>query len=78
MKLILNGGLAALTGIAAPASVLAGLGQYKKKYVVSPEEQPPRGAYPGDDLLPDEVSCLPQWLAKSMLLPRKFGPILTN
>lgn len=74
MKLILNGGLAALTGIAAPASVLAGLGQYKKKYVVSPEEQPPRGAYPGDDLLPDEDVML----AKSMLLPRKFGPILTN
>lgn len=30
MKLIVNGGLAALAGIAAPASVLAGLGQYKK------------------------------------------------
>lgn len=32
MKLILNGGLAALAGIAAPASVLAGLGQYRNMW----------------------------------------------
>lgn len=54
MKLILDGKLAALAGVGAPAAVLSALGQYKKKYAISPEKQPPRGAYPGDDLLPDE------------------------
>ena len=78
MKLILNGGLAALAGIAAPASVLAGLGQYKKKYVVSLKNSPHEAHILAMIYCPTKKSCLPQWLAKSMLLPRKFGPILTN
>lgn len=51
MKLVLNGKLAALSAITAPVAAIAAFSQYKKKYVVT--DQPPRGTYPGDDLLPD-------------------------
>lgn len=78
MKLIVNGGLAALAGIAAPASVLAGLGQYKKKYVVSPEEQPPRGAYPGDDLLPDDEVMLTTMACEIDAPPEKVWPYINQ
>ena len=52
MKLEFSGLQLAAAGIAAPAAALIGLNQYSKKYKVAPEKTPPRGAYPGDDLLP--------------------------
>jgi len=78
MKLILNGKLAALAGVAGPAAVLSGLGQYKKKYVIPPDQQPPRGAYPGDDLLPDEEVVLSTMACEIDAPPEKVWPYLNQ
>lgn len=78
MKLILDGKLAAAAGVAAPAAVLGGLGQYKKKYVIAPEQQPPRGTYPGDDLLPDKDVMISTMACEIDAPPEKVWPYINQ
>ncbi len=78
MKLVLNGKLAAVAGLAAPVAFVSCFNQYKKKYVLDPEEQPPRGAYPGDDLLPDEEVGLSSMAVEIDAPPEKVWPLINQ
>lgn len=76
MKLILNGKLAAATAIGAPIAAISAFNRYKKRYVV--EDQPPRGTYPGDDLLPDDEVVLSTVAVEIDAPPEKVFPYLNQ
>ncbi|MBE6471455.1 MAG: hypothetical protein E7000_07085 [Coriobacteriaceae bacterium] len=80
MKFEFSGLQLAAVGVAAPAAVLLGLNQFSKKYKVAPEDTPPRGAYPGDDLLPypDDQVMVSNVATEIDAPPEKVWPLINQ